>query len=151
MLITFSHCAQVLSIMNDLCFISTKILQGNLAAGNRYSPCFFKILLPVKNILSLVYLKINFPAELTLKRKNMSRQILPPPPSSKLKGCPLTESDFSNTSWFLQRTVHFNQQILVFQGNLATGSRYSPWHRVRCSHNGWRMAYRTIIRSFLRI
>ena len=42
--------------------------------------CFLILLLMKIDILALVYLKINFPAELMLKINNLSRQILPAPP-----------------------------------------------------------------------
>ena len=49
-----------------------------------------KILLRVKiYILTLVYLEINFPAELMLKINNMSRQNLPAPPPHNQMVVPL--------------------------------------------------------------
>ena len=46
-----------------------------------FSFVLFKILLSMKiNILALVYLKINFPAELMLKINNLTRPNLPVPP-----------------------------------------------------------------------
>ena len=81
--------------------------------------CFFTILLRVKNILALVYLKINFPANI-LKINNQLRQMChpptpPPPPSDlphlqNLMVAPLAEGNSSvqvkaSLKWKLK---HFN-------------------------------------------
>ena len=52
--------------------------------------CFFKNLLRLKiNILSSVYLEINFPAEHVMKINNLSRPKVPAPPPSESNGRPL--------------------------------------------------------------
>ena len=49
------------------------------------------------NILALVYLKINFPAEHTLKKNNVSRPNLPPHLSPKNQMVASLETDFGRS------------------------------------------------------